>query len=82
MTRSDIAALSAERMAACRARLDCRLPQVDGVFADCLREAIAVLTPAGVDAYLDCARFLGRIGRGAEPLLAFLEDGRQSRAAL
>ncbi|MEF8752443.1 MAG: VWA domain-containing protein [Accumulibacter sp.] len=67
-------ALSADRLAACRARLDCRLPQVDGVFADCLREAIAVLTPAGVDAYLDCARFLGRIGRGAEPLLAFLEE--------
>jgi len=67
-------ALAADRLAACRARLDCRLPQVDGVFADCLREAIAVLTPAGVDAYLDCARFLGRIGRGAEPLLAFLEE--------
>ncbi len=67
-------ALSADRLAACRARLDRRLPQVDGVFADCLREAIAVLTPAGVDAYLDCARFLGRIGRGAEPLLAFLEE--------
>ncbi|HRD88242.1 MAG TPA: VWA domain-containing protein [Accumulibacter sp.] len=68
------AALSAERLAAGRARLDCRLPQVDGVFADCLRDALDALSPAGVDAYLDCARFLGRIGRGAEPVLAFLEE--------
>jgi nitric oxide reductase NorD protein len=39
-----------------------------------MREALAVLSPAGVDGYLDTARFLGGMGRGVEPLLAFLEE--------
>jgi hypothetical protein len=63
-----------ERLAAYRAQLDCRFPQVGEVFEACLLDALRVLSPAGVSAYLECGRFLGRMGRGVEPLLAFLEE--------
>ncbi|AOU97418.1 hypothetical protein BI364_04945 [Acidihalobacter yilgarnensis] len=56
-----------------RARLDTRFPQVNEVFEGCLQEALAVLSPAGVDAYLEAGRSIGKLGRGVEPLLAFLE---------
>jgi nitric oxide reductase NorD protein len=42
--------------------------------SDCLIDALAVLSTEGVDAYLDCARLLGRMGRGVEPVLVFLEE--------
>ncbi len=58
---------------ACWKRLDCGFPRVEPVFAGCMREALAELSPAGVDAYLESARFLGKMGRGAEPILIFLE---------
>src|SRR5512138_986754 len=61
-------------MQAYRARLDTRFPQVEAVFEDCMAEALAVLTREGVDAYLDAGRVIGKLGRGVEPLLAFLED--------
>ena len=38
-----------------------------------MREALAALSVQGVDAYLESARFLGKMGRGAEPILIFLE---------
>ncbi|WP_300455693.1 VWA domain-containing protein [Accumulibacter sp.] len=62
------------RLAGYRAQLDCRFPQLAVVFENCLLDALAALSPDGVDAYVDCARFLGRMGRGVEPLLAFLEE--------
>ena len=55
-------------------QLDCGFPRVDPVFADCMREALATLSKQGVDDYLEHARFLGKMGRGAEPLLIFLEE--------
>lgn len=55
------------------ARLDTRFPQVAEVFDACMADALAALTPEGVEAYLEAARALGKLGRGAEPLLAFLE---------
>ena len=61
------------RHAALRDRLDCRFDAVDTVFDDCVDEAQRVLTPAGLDAYIAHARLLGKLGRGVEPLLAFLE---------
>jgi Mg-chelatase subunit ChlD len=61
------------RHAALRERLDCRFEAVDGVFDDCLDEALRMLSSAGLDAYLEHARWLGKLGRGPEPLLAFLE---------
>lgn len=61
------------RHQALRDRLDCRFDVVDDVFDDCLDEAERVLSAAGLDAYLEHARVLGKLGRGVEPLLAFLE---------
>ena len=48
-----------------RTQLDTRFPQVDGVFESCMAEASRVLTPDGMEAYLQYARFLGKMGRGA-----------------
>lgn len=56
------------------AQLDCGFPRVEPVFADCMREALATLSKQGVDAYIEHARFLGKMGRGAEPILTFLEE--------
>jgi len=61
------------RHQALRDRLDCRFDAVDDVFDDCLDEAGRVLSSMGLDAYLEHARVLGKLGRGVEPLLAFLE---------
>jgi len=55
-------------------QLDCGFPRVEPVFADCMREAWTVLTNQGMDAYIENARFLGKMGRGAEPILIFLEE--------
>ncbi len=55
-------------------RLDCAFPRVEPVFADCMREAWTVLTNAGMEAYIEKARFLGKMGRGVEPILIFLEE--------
>jgi len=55
-------------------QLDCGFPRVEPVFADCMREALATLSKEGVDAYIENARFLGKMGRGAEPILIFLEE--------
>ncbi|MDD5384638.1 MAG: VWA domain-containing protein [Gallionella sp.] len=55
-------------------QLDCGFPRVEPVFADCMREALATLSRQGVEAYIENARFLGKMGRGAEPILIFLEE--------
>ena len=61
-------------MAAYWAQLDTRFPQVEEVFDDVMAEALAVLTRAGIDAYLEAGRVIGKLGRGVEPMLAFLEE--------
>ena len=61
-------------MAAYWKQLDTRFPQVEEVFEDCMAEALAVLTSEGLDAYLEAARVIGKLGRGAEPMLAFMEE--------
>src|SRR5487761_2075103 len=55
-------------------QLDCGFPRVAEVFPDCLREAQALLSDEGLTAYIEHARFLGKMGRGAEPILIFLEE--------
>ncbi|OZA29766.1 MAG: hypothetical protein B7X91_00600 [Hydrogenophilales bacterium 17-64-11] len=60
-------------MAAYWKQLDTRFVQVEEVFDDVMAEALAVLTREGLDAYLEAGRVIGRLGRGAEPMLAFLE---------
>jgi hypothetical protein len=61
-------------MAAYWRQLDTRFAQVEEVFEDCMAEALAVLTREGLHAYLDAARVIGKLGRGVEPMLAFLEE--------
>jgi hypothetical protein len=56
------------------AQVDTRFPQVEAVFEDVMAEALAVLTREGIDAYLEAARVIGKLGRGVEPMLAFLEE--------
>jgi nitric oxide reductase NorD protein len=57
-----------------REQLNCGFAQVGEVFEDCMAEALTVLSREGLAAYLDNARFLCKMGRGAEPVLAFLEE--------
>ncbi len=56
-----------------RAKLECSFQAVDDVFDDCVEEALRILSPLGLEAYLAQARRLGKLGRGVEPVLAFLE---------
>jgi hypothetical protein len=53
--------------------LDCGFPRVGEVFPVCMQRALASLSNQGVEAYIEQARFLGKMGRGAEPILIFLE---------
>jgi hypothetical protein len=54
--------------------LACGFPRVAEVFPDCMRAAQSALSAAGIAAYIEHARFLGKMGRGAEPILIFLEE--------
>ena len=64
------------------AQLDCGFPQVADVLDGCMAEAQALLSPEGIDAYLENARYLGKMGRGAEPVLIFLQEWPQVAAVL
>ncbi|MFH0934222.1 MAG: hypothetical protein V1879_03385, partial [Pseudomonadota bacterium] len=55
-------------------QLACGFPRVATVFPDCMQEAQSVLSETGLDDYIENARFLGKMGRGAEPILIFLEE--------
>jgi nitric oxide reductase NorD protein len=63
-----------EELQSCWTQLDCGFPRVAEVFPDCMREAQALLSDEGLTAYIEHARFLGKMGRGAEPILIFLEE--------
>ena len=65
-----------------REQIDSRFPQVDDIFEECLKEARLALSPSGIEAYLAQARFLGKMGRGVEPLLIFLQNWPQVAAIL
>ncbi len=73
-TLLEMNAITPETLAAYRSKLSCRFPQIDAVFADCLAEALVVLSPPGVEEYLDGASLVCKIGRGVEPVLAYLEE--------
>ncbi|PKO62995.1 MAG: hypothetical protein CVU24_01325 [Betaproteobacteria bacterium HGW-Betaproteobacteria-18] len=66
--------VSPDQLQAWRTQLDSGFPQVADVFEDCMAEASTQLTPGGLDDYLAQARFLGKMGRGAEPVLIFLQE--------
>jgi nitric oxide reductase NorD protein len=56
------------------AQIDTRFKPVEDVFEDVMAEALAILTREGINAYLEAARVIGKLGRGVEPMLAFLEE--------
>jgi len=55
-------------------RLNCKFAQVDRVFDQCMDEAKALLSKDGLVKYIENAGFLGKLGRGPEPLLVYLEE--------
>ncbi len=54
--------------------LGTKFSQVEAVFEECMKEAKACLSQAGLVSYIENARFIGKMGRGAEPLLVYLEE--------
>lgn len=60
-----------------RAQLDCGFAEVEAVLPDCLQDARSALSDAGLDAFLALGHNLGKLGRGPEPLLIFLETWPQ-----
>ena len=75
-------AITSEQLHTYRARLDTRFAQVDSIFESCMAEAITSLSAHGMEVYLDAARALGKLGRGAEPMLIFLEEWPAVAAAV
>ncbi len=75
-------AITTEQLHAYRTKLDTRFAQVDAVFEACMAEAITTLSTQGIDAYLDAGRALGKLGRGVEPMLIFLEEWPATAAAV
>jgi nitric oxide reductase NorD protein len=55
-------------------RLNCRFAQVDKVFDACMVEAKALLSSQGLVDYIEHAGFLGKLGRGHEPVLVYLQE--------
>src|SRR5664279_617163 len=55
-------------------RLNVGFPDVRAVFEECMVEARTLLTEEGIESYIDNARFLGKMGRGVEPILIYLEE--------
>jgi len=53
--------------------LDCGFAAVADVFDECYVAAKRVIAAAEIPDFLEAARVIGKLGRGAEPLLAFLE---------
>ena len=66
-----------EQISAWRAQLDCRFPQVTDVFVGCMEEAQTQLSADGINAYLKAGQTLGKMGRGVEPVLIFLQEWPQ-----
>lgn len=81
MTAAELASFQAQ-LPAWRERLDTRFAEVDPVFGGCMADAVSTLSPEGLDAYLDQARVLGKLGRGVEPMLIFLAEWPQVARSL
>jgi len=79
---SDLVAYQHPLMRQYWARLDSRFPQVAEVFEEMMAEALLVIDRPDLDAYLDAAGFLGKLGRGVEPILVFLEEWPSVVAAM
>ncbi|HIE00790.1 MAG TPA: VWA domain-containing protein [Thiotrichaceae bacterium] len=56
-----------------REKLRCSLKNIDDIFDECLCEAKSVMTHQGIEAWLDSASRVCRLGRGTELVLLLLE---------
>lgn len=74
MDRDSVAEYQHPLMQAYWAQVDTQFKPVEAVFEAVMEEALVLLTREGVGDYLDAARFIGKLGRGVEPMLAFLEE--------
>ncbi len=74
--------LTDEQRATWREQFSCSFPELEEVFGDCMEEAVALLSEAGVRDYLDGASLICMIGRGFEPVLVYLEEMPQVAARL
>lgn len=54
-------------------KFTCKFPKAVELFPDLLNDAVSKLSPQGVEAYLEGANFLCKIGQGVEPVLVFME---------
>jgi nitric oxide reductase NorD protein len=55
-------------------KLDCNFARAQSVFGECFAHAQRLLTSSGAGAYVDGANSICKMGRGEEPVLAFLEE--------
>ena len=60
-----------------RQQLNCSVPQIDDIFADCLAGASAVMSEEGLEIWLDCAESVCKLGRGTELVIIVLEEGAE-----
>lgn len=67
-------AISEEKLVAYREQLNCGFREINDIFADCMENALNVLTERGIKDYLSGASLVGGIGRGVEPVLVYLEE--------
>lgn len=66
--------LNEAEVQAYRSQFGCGFKEVDNVFAECIREAVSLLSEQGVRDYLDGAALICMLGRGVDPVLAYLEE--------
>jgi len=62
--------------------MDCGFTPVADVFEECLYEALTAFSKREMDDYVAAAKTLSRLGRGPEPVLAFLEAWPSAAAAV
>jgi nitric oxide reductase NorD protein len=55
-----------------RALLPCKFTEIDAIFGECLERAEAVMSPAGIAAWLAGATRICKLYRGIEPVLDYL----------
>ncbi|HHC71761.1 MAG TPA: VWA domain-containing protein [Thiotrichales bacterium] len=70
------------QLEAFRAQLACNFRQIDDVFAECLEEAVTLLSAEGVRAWLEGGALICSTGRGVEPVLVWLEEAAEIAAAV
>ena len=66
--------MNTEKLAAYQEKFTSGFEQAQEVFPQCVAEADRLLSPEGVQRYIEKADFLSRIGRGVEPCLIYLAE--------